>query len=307
METGYLSGGGGRKMKKESILKKMTHMLPDTLYLQLQFIRRMRHILHIKNPQTFSEKLQWLKLHDRKPAYTEMVDKYAAKRYVGERIGYEYIVPLLGVWNSFDEIDFDLLPDKFVLKCTHDSGGIIICRDKSKFDAESARKRITECLAVQPYWHGREWPYLHVQPRVLAEKYLEDANSQGLLDYKFYCFHGEPKFLYVACGLENRKTAQISYVSLDWTRMPFCREDHEQLEELPRPPVHFQEMIAFARKLSENIPFLRVDFYEVNGAVYFGELTFFPSIGMSRFEPEEWDRKIGEWLDLDIVKGENTQ
>src|SRR4051812_46457707 len=161
--------------------------LPDKIYLRMLYRIRMKKKLNWKNPKTFNEKLQWLKLHDRQQKYNSMVDKYEAKQYVSDRIGSEYIIPTYGVWDSFEEINFDMLPDQFVLKCTHDCGGLVICRDKNTFDIEKAREKITKCLKRNYYYHTREWPYKGVKPRVIAEKYMEDSSSVVLKDYKFYC------------------------------------------------------------------------------------------------------------------------
>lgn len=278
------------------------NLLPDRLYLQLMFRANMDQKLDLKNPKTFNQKLQWLKLYDRKPQYTDMVDKYEAKRYVAERIGEQYIIPVFGVWERFEDIDFDALPDQFVLKCTHDCGGLVICKDKSKLDIEAAREKINRCLKRNYYHHGREWPYKDVKPRILAEQYMENGEDKDLTDYKFYCFGGEPKFLYVSQGLSDHSTARISYLSLDWEWQPFKRNDYVNFEELPAKPLNFDKMVEFCKILSAEIPFLRVDFYEVNGHLYFGELTFFPGSGNTAFNPPEWDETIGEWIKLPIEK-----
>ena len=277
-------------------LRGYLNWLPDKAFLKLMFYVRMGKKLDLKHPKTYSEKLQWLKLYDRKSEYIDMVDKYEAKRYVAERIGEEYIIPTLGVWEKFEDIDFESLPDRFVLKCTHDSGGLVVCRDKNTLDLEAARAKIETSLARIYYFHGREWPYKHVKPRVIAEQYMEDAESDELRDYKFYCFGGEPKFLYVSQGLSNHSTAHISYVSLDWEKMPFERMDFANFDVLPKRPLNFDKMLESCRILSANIPFLRVDFYEVNGHMYFGELTFFPGSGTTEFHPNEWDAMLGEWI-----------
>ena len=289
--------------KKNEIVFKMwqrgwLNPLPDKFFLKLIFQVRMEKKLNLKAPKTFSEKLQWLKLYDHRPEYTDMVDKYEAKRYVAERIGEQYIIPTLGVWDRFEDIDFDSLPDQFVLKCTHDSGGLVICRDKKTLNKEVARVKIERSLARNYYIHGREWPYKNVKPRILAEKYMESGGDKDLIDYKFYCFGGEPKFLYISHGLSDHSTAHISYASLDWEKQPFKRNDFADFDELPPKPVNFDKMVELARELSANVPFLRVDFYEIGGLVYFSELTFFPGGGLTAFDPPEWDEKIGEWIEL---------
>lgn len=259
--------------------------------------------LDLKTPQGFNEKLQWLKLHDRKPVYTTMVDKYAAKKYVADIIGKKYIIPTLGVWEHFDEIDFDALPEQFVLKCTHDSESVIICRDKKSLDKGAARDKLERLLKKNYFWGSREWPYKGVPPRILAERYMEDTGTAGakarqMTDYKFYCFHGEPEFLYVSEGLEDHGTARISFLNMDWSFAPFGRTDYKPFENLPDKPQNFAEMVRLAKKLSDGIPFVRVDFYEVLGQVYFGELTFYPCSGFMPFCPPEWDDRLGERIDL---------
>ena len=272
--------------------------MDDERYLKIVYRIQMGKKLNLDPSVTFNEKIQWLKLYDRKPKYTMMVDKYEAKKYVADLIGEQYIIPTLGVWNHFDEIDFDKLPNQFVLKCTHDSGGLIICRDKEKLDKEKARRKLENCLKHNFFWGMREWPYKDVKPRIIAEEYLEDTQTQKLIDYKFYCFHGNPMLLYVSEGLEDHFTAKISFLNMDWTRAPFFRSDYKDFEILPDRPREYDRMISVAETLSKGVPFIRVDLYEVRGKIYFSELTFSPCSGMMPFEPEEWDKKLGEWLKL---------
>ena len=280
-------------------IKSFFKFLPDKQYLQLYYFAKFKKPLNLKSPKTFNEKLQWLKLNDRKDIYTIMVDKYEAKKVVANIIGEEYIIPTLGVWDSFDEIDFDTLPDQFVLKCTHDSGGLVICRDKSKLDKVETRKILEKSLKNEYFYMAREWPYKNVKPRIIAEQYMQDETQiNGLFDYKFYCFDGEAKFLYVSKGLENHKTARISFLNLDWTFAPFKRNDYKAFDSIPQKPKEFEKMVDFTKKLSKEIPFLRVDLYEIAGKVYFSELTFAPSGGMMLFEPEEWDYILGDWIKL---------
>ena len=430
--------------------KGMTRWVPDELHLRLMYRIRVGKSLDLNDPRTFNEKLQWLKLHDRNPLYTKLVDKAEVKLWVAERIGWEHIVPTLGVWDSFDDIDFDELPEQFVLKCTHDSGGLVICRDRATFDMEAARRKISQSLSRNYYWGGREWPYRDVAPRVLAEEYLQPDTSgdlpdyklfhfsngrlvallmtnrfaeagltktffdeswrplniaegghprkpettvpphfeemkrfahrlaegppfvrvdfyesggkllfgemtfypnsgfecfdpeewdvefgswlelpsgggwllvnstsalwlhvgeepsrsdAGLTDYKFYCFDGEPRLLYVSQGLENHSTARISFLNLDWTFAPFTREDYAPFEKLPDKPASFNRMLELARTLSEGIPFVRVDFYDVGGESMFSEMTFHPCSGFMPFSPMEWDLRIGDMLSLDGAYG----
>jgi len=273
-------------------------LFPDKFYLKCLYRDRLGKKLNLKNPQTFNEKLQWLKLYDRKPEYTVMVDKYAAKDYVAEKIGEEYIIPTLGVWDRFEDIAFDALPDRFVLKCTHDSGGLVICRDKRTFDTESARKKITRSLKRNYFWYGREWPYKNIKPRILAEQYLEDSSGQGLRDYKFFCFDGAVHALFVATDRYTEGTeVKFDFFDENFNRLPI-RNGHDNAAVPPECPVCFPQMKRLAAILSEGIPHVRVDFYEVNGKIYFGELTFFHFGGFVRFEPEEWDEILGSWIEL---------
>lgn len=254
--------------------------------------------LDLKNPQTFNEKLQWLKLYDRNPEYTKTVDKYQAKQYVADIIGEKYIIPTLGIWDKFENINFEELPNQFVLKCTHDSGGLVICKDKSKLNIKEAKRKISKSLKTNYYYHGREWPYKKVRPRIIAEKYMATYKQKELIDYKFFCFNGEPKFLYVSEGLSNHENARISFANMNYEKTEFYRKDYRPFDKLPDKPTNFDKMKELSKKLSKNIPFIRVDFYEVNGQIYFGELTFFPCSGFIPFEPEEWDRKLGDMLKL---------
>ncbi len=272
--------------------------MPDEEYLKKKYKYSMGKELNLDNPQTFNEKLQWLKLYDRKPVYTTMVDKYEAKKYVADIIGEEYIIPTLGVWNHFDEIDFDKLPNQFVLKCTHDSGGLVICKDKAKLDKAAAKKKIEKSLKRDFYLNGREWPYKNVKPRIIAETYMEDEETKELRDYKFFCFNGKVKALFIASERQTKdEETKFDFFDADYNHLPFTN-GHPNAEVLPKKPVMFEEMKVLAEKLSQGVPELRVDFYEVNGRIYFGELTFSHWSGMMPFDPEEWDKTFGDWIEL---------
>lgn len=269
----------------------------DKFFLKVWYYNRMGYWMDFKHPKTFNEKLQWLKLYNRKPKYTTMVDKYAVKRYVANIVGEEYIIPTLGVWNSFDEIDFDKLPNQFVLKCTHDSGGLIICKDKKTLDIAKAKSKIEKSLQRDFYKCGREWPYKDVPRRIIAEKYMEEPSGQ-LQDYKFFCFGGVVKFFKIDF---NRSTNhQANYFTPDGNLMPFgekvCPPDFGRILGIPSS---LSEMIGLAEKLSQGIPFVRVDFYNITGQIYFGEITFYPASGTGPFIPSQWDEKIGQLLTLD--------
>ena len=287
-------------MSVRKIARKISNCLPDKMYIELKYFLKFREFPNLKSPATFNEKLQWLKLHDRKPEYNTMVDKYEAKKYVADKIGNEHIIPTLGVWERFEDIDFDVLPNQFVLKCTHDSGGLVICRNKSKLDKVTAEEKINASLKTNYFYQGREWPYKNVRPRIIAEKYMEDGSSKDLTDYKFYCFNGVPKYLYVSTGLENHATASISFLTLDWEFAPFGRSDFKPFTELPPKPTKFEEMLELAARLSAGYKFLRVDLYQIENQIYFSELTFSPCGGMMPFNPPEWDEELGKLIDLSI-------
>ena len=283
--------------------------LSDEEYLRRKYYAKLHKELNLNNPQTFSEKIQWLKLYDRKPIYTTMVDKYEVKEYVASVVGKEHVIPTFGVWEHFDDIDFKSLPDSFVLKCTHDSGGNVIIQDKNQLKKKEARKRINNSLKRNYYLQGREWPYKTVRPRIIAEQYLVDKtindlsmanNASGLLDYKFYCFNGEPRFLYVGFAniQDGVKHDLLSFFDFDWQPTPFYRRDHDPLPFALEKPDNLDEMLDIATKLSKDIPFVRVDLYNIDGRILFSEMTFAPGSGFGPFYPEEWERKLGDWIEL---------
>jgi len=278
------------------------HLLSDKQFEKFAFRFILGKKLDLKNPQTFTEKLQWLKLYDRKPEYPMMVDKYEVKDYVAKQIGQEYIIPTLGVWDHFDDIDFESLPNQFVLKATHDSGSVVICKDKVTFDYKTAKSKLEKSLKYNFYFTGREWPYKSVKPRIIAEQYLEEANSIELRDYKFYCFNGCPKFCQV---ISDRSTNEcIDFFDMEWIHQEFNGlAVGRPFDKFPTPipkPIHFEKMKEISEKLSTQIPFLRVDFYCVDGKLFFGELTFYPASGIGNFTPDDWNYKMGELLVLKL-------
>lgn len=284
-------------------------LLPDRPYLQILSISNTGKIMDLNNPKTFNEKIQWLKLYNRKSEFTQLVDKYAVKEKIAEMIGADHVVPNYGVWENANEIDFNKLPNSFVLKCNHDSGGNIICRDKTKLDITQTIAFLNRCLRQNSYLLSREWPYKKIKKKILAEEYLfsEGAKQEGLIDYKFFCFSGKPEFLYVSQGLENHSTARISFFDFSGNELPFRRSDYRPLGEKLTLPTNFDEMRKLAEIIASNIdtPFCRVDLYSVNGNIYFSEITFFPCGGFLPFQPAEWDVKLGEMIDLSRVKGKN--
>lgn len=271
--------------------------MDDKKYIQIAFEILMGKDLNLDNPQTYNEKLQWIKLYDRRPEYTMMVDKYAVKEYVTQKIGKQYVIPTLGVWNHFDEIDFDSLPNQFVLKCTHDSGGLVICKDKRKLNKKKAKKKIEECLRHNFYYGQREWPYKDVQHRIIAEQYMEDSKTKELRDYKFFTFNGEVKALFIVTERGSEEETKFDFFDADFKHLPFTN-GHPNAPATPEKPECFNEMKRIAAKLSEGIPQARIDLYEVDGKVYFGEITFFHWSGFKPFEPVEWDYRFGEWIKL---------
>lgn len=272
--------------------------LPDKTYLKLLYRFKMGHQLDLENPKTFTEKLQWLKLYNRKSEYTTMVDKYAVKRYVAEKIGEEHIIPTLGVWDRFENIDFSTLPQQFVLKTTHGGGGggVVICRDKLSFDKVKAKNIIESSMKSDIYRNFREWPYKNVPKRIIAEKFMAPEKGE-LKDYKFFCFNGKVKFFKVDFGRFIEHHA--NYYSPEGNLLDFGEQGLEPDPNYPiELPQNLQEMKLLAERLSEGKPFLRVDFYNVNGKIYFGELTFFPASGLLPWTTEDADNRIGDFLKI---------
>ena len=272
--------------------------LPDRPYLSAMWRARFHRKLDWQNPLSFNEKLQWLKAHDHNPKYPQLADKLAVRQYVADTVGGQYLIPLVGgPWSSFDEIDFDLLPKRFVLKCTHDSGGVVICRDKSELDRKAAKKKIGESLRRNYYWGGREWPYKDIAPQIIAEQYIESESGEELKDYKLLMFGGRHRCAFVCSNRFGGGKLNVTFFDPDWNRLPFERHYSADPRELPRPE-RYEEMIRIAERLSAGLPFVRIDLYEAERKVYFGEITFYPGSGLEEFQPAEWDYKLGEWIDL---------
>lgn len=272
--------------------------MTDELYLKILFYAFMGEKLDLKNPRTFNQKLQWLKLYDRRVEYVQMVDKYAVKEYIADKIGEKYLIPTLGVWDSYEQIDFNELPKQFVLKCTHDSGGLVICKDKSKFDYEYAKKKIKKSLRMNYYYAGREWPYRDVPPRIIAEEYMCDdcSTSDELTDYKVLCFDGEPKLIEVHHGRFNGFHTQDIY-NINWEKTNFEQPDDPLSNEVMGKPAFSDDMLRLTRVLAEGIPHVRVDWYYTRGRLYFGEITFYDGSGFVPFI-ENQDEIIGDWIRL---------
>lgn len=280
-------------------MKWATKLIPDRVYLKSYYRTFCNEKLNLGAPVSYNEKLQWLKLHDRHEVYTEMVDKLTAKEYVAKHIGSEYIVPLHDVWERFDDIDFDSLPEKFVLKCNHDSAGLVICTDKLTFDRAAARSKIERCLKRNFFYSGREWPYKNIRPRIFAEKYMEDTNLKEMRDYKFFTFGGVPKIVHIVSNRQNKDEETYGdFFDMDYNHLNLTM-GHNNAPVPPEKPKNFEKMKEFAAKLSEGTRHLRVDFYEVDGHLYFGELTFFQDSGFADIQPPEWNDILGSWISLD--------
>ncbi len=287
-----------KSLKKLSLclIRKFIPIIPDNIYLKLYWKETMDYTLNLNNPQSFNEKITWIKLYNRNPLYTKLADKWLVKDYVALHCGSKYVVKNYGVWNDFDSIDFNKLPKQFVLKCTHASNGMIICKNIDNFDKKYAKKILTNCLKNNFYKYCREWCYKDIKPRIIAEEYLGD----NLQDYRVYCFNGIPKMIYSYTNKSNingtkPNTEYCDIFDTEWHPLPF-RQKSPPLGNI-QCPKHLNEMLDCAKKLSNNIPFVRVDFYDID-RVIFSECTFYPGGGFSHFYPQEWDFKIGSWLQL---------
>ncbi len=283
--------------------RKLLKWLPDKAFLQLYYRKNMHKWVDFKNPKSFNEKIQWLKVNDHNPIYIQLCDKYEVRKFVEKLYGKEYLIPCYGVYNSFSEIDFDKLPSQFVIKCTHDSGSVVVCHDKSTQDFEYMRSKIEKGLKHNSYDYAREWQYKNIQPRIIVEKFMiqDDGFGEklGIIDYKFFCFNGKPQFYYVSRGLENHETARISFFDLSGNPMPFVRSDYKPFEGSIKPRF-LSQMIEMSQIAAKEIgsDFLRVDFYEIDNQIYFSEFTLHPCSGVMPIVPTEWDYKIGDMLQL---------
>lgn len=285
-------------MSSNKLVKNIRYMLkflPDRIYIQLNYFARFKKFANLETPKTYNEKINWLKLNVKNPLYTKLVDKYEVKSYVGNIIGSQYIIPTLQVYDDVDSIDFDALPEQFVLKCTHDSEGLVICKDKTSLNIDKAKKKLRRALKQNFFYIGREYPYKNVKPRIIAEPYLEDNIYNELRDYKFFCFDGEPKFMLVISNRMN--DVKIDYFDLNFKHLD-TRQKYENADQKIEKPINFDKMIELSRTLSKKLGHVRVDFYEVNGKIYFGELTFYHFSGFMPFEPAKWDEIFGEYFNF---------
>ena len=289
-----------KKITIERILVKLNDMgmlnfVNDETIIRAKYKLRTGKELDLVNPQSFNEKLQWLKLYDRKDIYTTMVDKYEVKKYVSDIIGEKHIIPTLGIYDKFDDIEFDKLPNKFVIKCTHDSGGLVICSDKKTFDRNASKKKIDSHLKKNFYWSNREWPYKNVKPRIIVEKYMEDPKEKELKDYKFFCFNGAIGIVLVCTN--RRVKLEETWFDSDFNFINLKEGGHDNRRDLVKPAT-FEQMKKIVLQLSKDIPHVRVDLYEIKGQIFFGELTFFPAGGLEQFDDESWNLKLGKLIKL---------
>ncbi len=280
-------------------IKKSLRFLPDQPYIELYFRLRVGRKLNLEAPKTFNEKLQWMKFHVRFPLQSIVSDKYLVREYVSSRIGGEYLIPLLGVWDSFDDIDFDALPEQFVLKCNHDSGGLVVCQDKAALNREQARRKISKALKTNFYDIGREPQYKNIVPKIICEQFISEGGSVPE-DYKIYCFNGKPDVILVCKDRFNKNSHRAKYYFFDqdWNFLPLNKGD-ENIEP-PRiaKPAHLNEMLRVAEQLSRDFIFARIDLYNISGKIYFGEITLSPNSGFDSDITEATDRAFGEKLQI---------
>lgn len=282
------------------ILVRCCHWVSDEYYLRILYLFSMREFLHLNPPRTFSEKLQWLKIHDHKNLYTKLVDKIAVKEIVAKIIGEEYVIPTLGVWQNFDDIDFEQLPSQFVLKCNHNSGGVLVCKDKRNIDYRKVRTSFKKSLSSNYYWGTREYPYKNVVPQILAEKLIV-TNQKELQDYKFMCFNGKVVCSFICSGRFSNDGLKVTFFDREWKKLPFMRK-YPACDEVIPCPKNYEKMIELAEKIAKYIdnPFVRIDFYDTGERIYFGEVTFYPGSGMEYFKPKEWDKRLGDLIHLPL-------
>lgn len=276
-----------------TILVHCGRKISDKRYLSLLYLINFGKKPNLETPQSFNEKMNWLKLHDRRDIYTAMADKYAAKTYVAERIGSEYVVKNYGVYDRWEDIDFNLLPNQFVIKGTHDSGGAFVCKDKSTFDFNKAKQRIKHNLRINYFYPLREWPYKNIKPKIIVDQLLDDHSGRELRDYKFWCFNGTPTFMYIT---NKGKVIKENFYDMDFNPVSIDHGFERTIPEYEKP-TSFEKMKELATQLSAGIPFVRVDFFNVEGKIYFGEFTFYDWGGMRPFQ-NGWDEKIGQYIQL---------
>lgn len=290
-----------KRIFKRLVRAGLFNRMSDEMFLKLSYHMNFGKKIDLNNPVSFNEKLQWLKLHDRKAEYIKYVDKYEVRNFIEEQFGSEILIPIYGVWDSVEDIDFDKLPEKFVLKCTHDSGSVCICENKATFDFQGAKRKLQQGMRHNLFYWGREWPYKGVKPRIIAEKYMSDSSGTGeLTDYKLMCFNGKVRCSFTGTDRFSGDGLKITFFDLNWNRMPFERHYPADPKPIPKPK-SYDRMIDIAERISCGHPFMRIDFYEIDGCPYFGEITLYPGNGMEEFTPEIWDKKLGDMIDISEV------
>ena len=283
------------------ILLKFHCLWSDRSYLEYMYRHKMNKKVVLANDNSdlslYTEKVQWLKLYDRQPEHTDMVDKYNVRKFIAQTIGEEYLIPNYGVWDKFDDIPFDSLPDQFVLKCTHDSASRVLCKDKKNFNIEKARKHFNKCLSRNYFWRSRQWAYKNIKPRIIAEEFMKDKSSDDLMDYKIFCFDGEPKVIQV--DFDRFTSHKVNFYSTEWEFLPVKIQKYanDPAAAIKKPDC-LEQLLFLARKLSSGKIHMRVDLYVINEKIYFGELTFYPDGGFGSFDKPEWDIMFGNWLAL---------
>lgn len=283
--------------------KKRLGLDYDKSYAKAMYVAWTGKHLHLHNPKRFNEKIQWIKLYYRRNIMTQLADKYAVREWIKDTIGEEYLIPLLGVYDSFDEIDFDKLPNEFVLKCNHDCDSVIVVKDKSSLDVDAAREKLSSCLSRNYYYFAQEWVYKNIPPKIVIEKLLKDNTTDKIKDYKFFCFNGEPRIIYVSLNdvIIDGKYA-IDYYDINFDKLPITHRTHPNSNVTLSKPFCLNKMVELASALSKEFPFVRVDFYEVNRKIYFGEMTFYPTGGFGDLKPDKWNDILGSWLQLPSKK-----
>lgn len=289
-----------RNPKLLLLYTKFSRILSDEVFVSLAFQRSKGKKLDLLAPSTFNAKLQWLKLYDRNPLLPHLVDKFEVRSYVKKKIGERYLVPLYGIWDKFEDIDFNSLPNQFVLKCTHDSGSVIICKDKATINIKNIKSKFNKALKKNFYYSSREWPYKDIKPRIICEKFLMDESGYELKDYKVFCFNGEPKIIQV--DFNRFLNHKRNLYSIDWEYLNFEIRYPSDKSVSIKKPVCLDEILTLSRKLSNGFPHVRVDFYIIGTTIFFGELTFFHEAGFGKFTPECFDYLLGSWIDLSLVE-----
>lgn len=278
--------------------------IPDHIYLKILYYTAFNKKLDLDEPVTYNEKIQWLKLYDRNKEYVKLVDKYEVKKIISKKIGDNHIIPTIGIWDHPDEIDWDILPERFVMKTTHDSGGFIICSDKSKINKNEALEKIKKSYSNNYYYAGREWPYKVIQPRIIIEEFKTTKSGESIKDYRFFCFNGQPKFLSVDYNFTNKSAIRRNLYDLDWNLLDAEITYPRDPGTKSNKPENFEKMIEIVEKLCKNIPHVRVDLYNVDGEIYFGEMTFYHQGGFGVIRPIEFAKQMGDWINLPSAKGQ---